>query len=173
MELVIISGASNSGKTGAIKHTIKYFLELEETRIVYVSCFRSNENRYNCKKEYLLSHINTSIEIGLHSDRNIGLVILEYKGSIIGISTYGDSLPKIKGYLNTSMNVTEYNLDVFVCGRHDNNEPLREFAEWINDFKAENVIPSKGIKNGSDEDKDRANAEKGKKLFDRIMKIIQ
>ena len=171
-KIFYIKGPSNSGKSGAIKYTMKMLLGLEGSVVLYVSSFHRKDRGYHCDKDYLIEHISTSIEAGLTADRNIGLVILEIKGKIIGLTTYGDSLSnEIKPYFLDAVKVSKGKLDAFICARHDKNNVAEQFATFANDFQVvEPAIPSEGMdKKAGMTAFDEDNMRKGKELFEQIV----
>ena len=145
MKAITLVGKSNSGKTGSIKHTMRMLIESDKCEVIFVSFYRRKDKGFHCDKDELLNHINRKIEEGLTGDRNIGAIVVNYKGKLVGLTTYGDSLDDIRYNLQDALKAAGGKLDVFVCARHDENKLKREYKYITNNltiFELVDPIPS-------------------------------
>lgn len=174
MNVYTVVGVSNSGKTGAIKHAMINMIEKEECSVLYASCFRKRDEKYHCDKTRLINYIYTSIEEGLISDRNIKLVLLQYRDKMVGLTTYGDAFGDIYDSYVRGMDVSSKKMDLFVCARHDNNDVEVEFKRMGCIVKQIARTRKKKADKGSDKRIfDQENKKKGKEIFQDIEKLFQ
>lgn len=170
MYILPIIGISNSGKTTAIKYTMKHLIELEESQVVYVSFKKLHNNDDTYDKEELIKLIDYSIDKGVTSDRNIGCIVVKYKDKTIGLTSYGDSLDVIKKNFNDAILAANNKLDLFVCARHCNNDIYREFENFGMDVSIE-LTDHVCSRRTFEDDKEawlRDNEEKGRLIFEQI-----
>ena len=113
------------------------------TVIEYVSCFRRKDKGFHSDKDYLIGHLETSIEKGLAADINIGLIILSYKGKTIGFTTYGDAKADVRNNYETALRYTNGQLDLFICARHADNDVRTELDKSEEIISNIEIIPSK------------------------------
>lgn len=123
MKVIGLIGKSNSGKTSALKHLILKMLEIDEIKPVYaLRYFSADPSELS---ENIKAHWHTPG--GAVSDIS---VILEYKGKIICITSFGDALqydiiPKLDRAIRQFGRC-----DIFVCGRHGRNDLEVEFKAY-------------------------------------------
>lgn len=172
MVCIVVSGVSNSGKTGSIKHAIKKFLEMDDTVIEYVSCSRRKDKGFHSDKDYLIGHLETSIEKGLAADINIGLIILSYKGKTIGFTTYGDAKADVRNNYETALRYTNGQLDLFICARHADNDVRTELDKSEEIISNIEIIPSKRMDNTDKEAWNAYNIEKSERIVNLVLKYI-
>ncbi len=131
MVIIGLIGKTNSGKTSALKHLILKMLEVDGIKPVYASRYFSADPSE--LSESIKAHWHTPS--GAVSDIS---VILEYKGKIICITSFGDALqydiiPKLDRAIRQFGRC-----DVFACGRHSVNNLDDEFKAY-NPVKTERV----------------------------------
>ena len=143
---------------------------MNESKILYFSKYRRNDKGFDSNKIELINFIKDNINKGLKRDINIGLLVIEYKGILIGLTTYGDSLNDITSYLNKALEITEYKLNIFVCSRHKNNIINEEFA-YAGDIKVTGTVYKEKSISKDLSIYDRDNKDYGKKLFAEIKRF--
>jgi len=126
MKIIGLIGKSNSGKTSSLKYSILQMLDLPEIKVLYSSRMFSNDT------EQLKKNIKDNWKTETGHIRDI-TVLLEYNGTKIGVTSYGDSLKDILSALKTIIKRFD-GCDIFVCGRHANNSLEKEFKDYANNF---------------------------------------
>lgn len=123
MVIIGLIGKTNSGKTSALKHLILKMLEIDGIKLVYASRYFSADP----------SELSENIKVHWHtlsgavSDIS---VILEYKGKIICITSFGDA-PQYDIIPKLDRAIRQFGrCDIFVCGRHERNDLEVEFKAY-------------------------------------------
>lgn len=123
MVIIGLIGKTNSGKTSALKHLILKMLEIDGIKLVYASRYFSADP----------SELSENIKVHWHtlsgavSDIS---VILEYKGKIICITSFGDA-PQYDIIPKLDRAIRQFGrCDIFVCGRHKRNDLEVEFKAY-------------------------------------------
>lgn len=125
MDLVVLQGKSNSGKTTALKHLMLKLLKQKGIEVLWVTRLKRS-----ISPEELTAKIQDGwkMKSGAISDTSIAV---KYNGKIIGITSFGDSLQnQILPALERVKNACEDKCDIFVCGRHTCNDLKNEFARY-------------------------------------------
>lgn len=123
MKVIGLIGKSNSGKTSALKHLILKMLEIDGIKPVYASRYFSADP----------SELSENIKVHWHTPSGAVSdisVILEYKGKIICITSFGDA-PQYDIIPKLDRAIRQFGrCDIFVCGRHERNDLEVEFKAY-------------------------------------------
>lgn len=123
MKVIGLIGKSNNGKTSALKHLILKMLEIDGIKLVYASRYLSADP----------SELSENIKVHWHTPSGAVSdisVILEYKGKIICITSFGDA-PQYDIIPKLDRAIRQFGrCDIFVCGRHKINDLKVEFEAY-------------------------------------------
>lgn len=123
MVIIGLIGKTNSGKTSALKHLILKMLEIDGIKLVYASRYFSADP----------SELSENIKVHWHTPSGAVSdisVILEYKGKIICITSFGDA-PQYDIIPKLDRAIRQFGrCDIFVCGRHERNDLEVEFKAY-------------------------------------------
>ena len=123
MVIIGLIGTTNSGKTSALKHFILKMLEIDGIKPVYASRYFSADP----------SELSENIKVHWHTPSGAVSdisVILEYKGKIICITSFGDA-PQYDIIPKLDRAIRQFGrCDIFVCGRHERNDLEVEFKAY-------------------------------------------
>lgn len=162
MKIIGLIGKSNSGKTSALKYLMTKILEQKGVEVLYSSWRRSA-----ITPEELVKTIINNWGTPKGNIHNLTIAV-KYKGKIIGITSFGDSLkyeiiPAIEKIINKCGGC-----DIFVCGRHDRNSLDEEFKNY-SPVKTERIT-QKHTNNSSEYD--ACNKQSASDLFSVICKNL-
>ena len=123
MVIIGLIGKTNSGKTSALKHFILKMLEIDGIKPVYASRYFSADP----------SELSENIKVHWHTPSGAVSdisVILEYKGKIICITSFGDA-PQYDIIPKLDRAIRQFGrCDIFVCGRHERNDLEVEYKAY-------------------------------------------
>ena len=161
MKIIGLIGKSNSGKTSALKHLMIKILEQKGVEVLYSSSHPSTT------ATVLSNSIMHNWVTSKGNVRNLTIAV-KYKGKIIGITSFGDSLkyeiiPAIEKIINKCGGC-----DIFVCGRHKRNNLDEEFKDYA-PAETERII-QKYTNNSSEYD--ACNRQSACNLFSTISKSL-
>ena len=159
MEIIVLSGAANSGKTTTLKMLIAMLL-CRGAKIVW------------CKRKSLPTCQSLWDEIKNEIQNHIPpkelTVVLEYKGVRIGIRTFGDVYSDAECAIKF---FKQHKCDIGVLPCHPNSDAQKLIEETY----SENIVvfeKEKLPRNTSNQSKWDANNAVAEKLFEEIEKII-
>lgn len=160
MDIIVLRGKSNSGKTSSLKYLMMKILDMNGITPLYSSRFFSNDPKKlkeNIKTKWYTAKGNIS-------DLSI---IVHYNGKVVCITSYGDSLVDIKPALDRAINLFG-KCDIFICGRHMCNDPEMEFSEYY----PENVVIVEKSRSLVNTDYDKDNVFKSEELYKSIKSFL-
>ena len=135
MKAFSICDGNSIEKSSAIKYSIVQFLQTDNVKILYDSCFPLNDTLFLYDKNVLIQYLTSCIERGCISDDNKRLIILSYDNKIIGFTTYCNSFENLRKIFEQAMTITNNNMDQFVYSINDDMELSSEFKGVINEKK--------------------------------------
>lgn len=160
MDIIVLSGKTNSGKTSSLKYLMMKTLDMNGIIPIYSSQFSSSN-----PKE-LKENINNNWHTAKGYIRDLSIIV-QYNEKVICITSYGDSLEDIKRALDRAINCYG-KCDIFVCGRHKCNDPKMEFSE----YHPKNIVTIEKARSLVSKEFDKDNVAKGEELFESIISFL-
>ena len=150
MVVIALMGKANSGKTSSLKFLMQNLLKVKGIEAKYLS------RGYSPDTQACIDSISEKWNTATQRVSDVTLVA-ELDGKIICVTSYGDSfttevLPALE------RTVKKFGrCDIFVCGRHKNNDLTTEFSEYTPEIKI--------VEKGRDANFDKGNKATGAQLF--------
>ncbi len=142
MKLIILCGKSNSGKTSTLRMLIEKITS-------------SADGSFVCKSD--------EVRFNKHNEITVPLI---YKGVLIAITTYGDSVPDIKYPFENYKDFAK----IFICASHpEGSEPYNFLNNY--EFSKDCLINKEKVEKESDYSEN--NRQSADFLFEKLNKIIK
>ena len=160
-ELIAIKGKSNSGKTSSLKYLMIKCLENPKFIPKHATRYFSYDPKtmINNLKDHWLTKSGNVSDI---------TITFQYKNIIICITSYGDSL---NGDILPALDRTIKKFgkcDIFVCGRHSNNDVHSEFYVY-NVEHITSVSKERANRDNLYEDENKASADE---MYQKLLTAI-
>lgn len=164
MKVIVLQGKTNSGKSSSLKYCFIEMLKDRRFTLLWKSRKQYDDNNAIIKD----IEDNWQNDTGTYIRDISG--VFEYKGKKIFIVTIGDSIEDIKNQLRNRM--YKYDIDLFICSRHDNNDIIKELADIVTLTDNDVIQISKEHVSGGLTKFVEANRTTGVKIYKKINELL-